>query len=197
MAKIEKKVWVSEKLQLTGRRRVAASSVLSLPLFAATRARKEGEYRKNGLTIVSENKFGDTITISAPRTLFVSPDMGVFLATVACAQRAGFRALVDAETGEMEPFVKTEFPLSWLYELTGMSSQGQGRYQLLTSLEVLGQVGLTIKFSNKSVFERQSGKFGLSLTIFGVCSSRVARDGRSLVRLYPSPFLVPQALSLG
>ena len=193
MAKIEKKVWVSEKIAVDGRKAYLPHPIFQSTLFAATRTRKEGEYRKNRLTIVHENKMGDRITISAPRTLFVSPDMGVFLATVACAQRAGFRALVDAETGEMEPFVKTEFPLSWLYELTGMSSQGQGRYQLLTSLEVLGQVGLTIKFSNKSVFERQSGRFEFIVNNFWslFIESRKGRKG-SLVRLYPSPFLVPQ-----
>lgn len=193
MAKIEKKVWVSEKIAVDGRKAYLPHPIFQSTLFAATRTRKEGEYRKNRLTIVHENKMGDRITVFAPRTLFVSPDMGVFLATVACAQRAGFRALVDAETGEMEPFVKTKFPLSWLYELTGMSSQGQGRYQLLTSLEVLGQVGLTIKFSNKSVFERQSGRFEFIVNNFWslFIESRKGRKG-SLVRLYPSPFLVPQ-----
>lgn len=193
MGKIEKKVKVSKDIVVDGRKAYLPHPIFQSTLFAATRTRKEGEYRKNRLTIVHENKMGDRITVFAPRTLFVSPDMGVFLATVACAQRAGFRALVDAETGEMEPFVKTEFPLSWLYELTGMSSQGQGRYQLLTSLEVLGQVGLTIKFSNKSVFERQSGRFEFIVNNFWslFIESRKGRKG-SLVRLYPSPFLVPQ-----
>ncbi len=193
MEKIEKKVKVSKDIVVDGRKAYLPHPIFQSTLFAATRTRKEGEYRKNRLTIVHENKMGDRITVFAPRTLFVSPDMGVFLATVACAQRAGFRALVDAETGEMEPFVKTEFPLSWLYELTGMSSQGQGRYQLLTSLEVLGQVGLTIKFSNKSVFKRQSGRFEFVVNNFWslFIESRKGRKG-SLVRLYPSPFLVPQ-----
>ena len=90
MAKIEKKVKVNKDIVVDGRKAYLPHPIFQSTLFAATRTRKEGEYRKNGLTIVSENKFGDTITISAPRTLFVSPDMGVFLATVACAQRAGF-----------------------------------------------------------------------------------------------------------
>jgi len=193
MAKIEKKVWVSEKIAVDGKKAYLPHPLFQSTLFAATRTRKEGEYRKNGLTIVSENKFGDTITVSAPRTLFVSPDMGVFLATVACAQKAGFRALVDSETGEMEPFAKTEFPMSWLYELTGISSKGKGWYQLSTSLETLGHVGLSIRFSDKSAFKRQKGKYSFIVTNFWnlFVEKRKGRKG-SLVKLYPSLYLVPQ-----
>jgi len=193
MEKIEKKVWVSEKIAVDGKKAYLPHPVFQSTLFAATRTRKEGEYRKNGLTIVRENQFGDSITISTPRTLFVSPDMGVFLATVACAQRAGFHALVDAKTGEMEPFVKTEFPMSWLYELTGISSKGKGWYQLSTSLETLGHVGLTIRFSDKSSFKRQKGRFSFVVTNFWnlFVEKRKGRKG-SLVKLYPSLYLVPQ-----
>jgi len=52
-------------------------------------------------------------------------------------KRLGYYALVDPMTGKPEPILKSEFPLSWLYELTGTSSQGKGWYQLRSSLEAL------------------------------------------------------------
>lgn len=193
MEKVEHEVIISEKIAADGKKAYLPHPVFQSTLFAATRTRKEGEHRKNGLTIVRETKFGDIVTVSAPRTLFVSPDMGVFLATVACAQRAGFHALVDSKTGEMEPFVKTEFPMSWLYELTGISSKGKGWYQLSTSLEVLGHVGLSIRFSDKSDSRRQKSKYSFVVTNFWnlFVEKRKGRKG-SLVKLYPSVHLVPQ-----
>jgi len=193
MEKVEKKVRVSKDIPVDGKKAYLPHPVFQSTLFAATRTRKEGEYRKNSLTVVSENQFGDIVTIVSPRTLFVSPDMGVFLATVACAQHAGFTIFVNSETGEQEPFMRAEFPLSWLYELTGISGKGKGRYQLLTSLEVLGHVGLSIRFSDKSALTRQRGKYSFIVDNFWRLSieRRMGRKG-SIVKLYPSPFLAPK-----
>jgi len=187
------KLEYDKSIVANGQRAYLPHPIFQSTLFAATRVRQNGEYRKNVLTIVHENQFGDSVTIFASRTLFVSPDMGVFLATVACAQKAGYYALVDPMTGKPEPILKSEFPLSWLYELTGTSSQGKGWYQLRSSLEALGQVGITIKYNMTEENMKRHGR-----TMFAVDSfwrvfieKRKGRNG-SLVRLYPSPVLFPE-----
>ena len=183
-----------EKIVCDGKRAYMPHPIFQSTLFAATRTRKEGEYRKNGLTIVSENKFGDTVTIFTPKTLFVSPDMGVFLATIACAQKAGIYHLIDPKTNDEEPYsLISKFPISWLYELTGMASNGMGWYQLRSSLEALGQVGIRINYGmTKESFKRHGKNSLFAVDNFWrvFIEKRKGRKG-SLVKLFPSPVLIP------
>jgi len=187
------KLEYDKSIVANGQRAYLPHPIFQSTLFAATRVRQNGEYRKNALTIVRENQFGDSVTIFAPRTLFVSPDMSVFLATVACAQKAGYYALVDPMTGKPEPILKSEFPLSWLYELTGTSSQGKGWYQLRSSLEALGQVGITIDYDMTEENMKRHGGARFVVDSFWrvLIEKRKGRNG-SLVRLYPSHVLFPE-----
>jgi len=72
-------VKTDEKIACDGKRAYMPHPIFQSTLFAATRVRRDGEYRKKSLTIVRENQFGDTVTIFTPKTLFVSPDMACFL----------------------------------------------------------------------------------------------------------------------
>jgi len=191
------KLGYDKSIVADGRRAYLPHPIFQSTLFAATRVRRDGEYRKRTLTIVRENQFGDSITISAPKTLFVSPDMGVFLATVACAQKAGYYALVDPMTGKPEPILKSEFPLSWLYELTGTSSQGKGWYQLRSSLEALGQVSITINYDMTKENMKRHGRTMFAVDNFWrvFIETHKGRKG-SIVKLFPSPVLLPREYSL-
>lgn len=184
-----------EKIVCDGKRAYMPHPIFQSTLFAATRVRRDGEYRKKSLTIVRENQFGDTVTIFTPKTLFVSPDMGVFLATIACAQKAGIYHLIDPKTNDEEPYsLISKFPISWLYELTGMASNGMGWYQLRSSLEALGQVSITINYNTtKKSFERHDGEAFFAVDNFWrvFIEKRKGRKG-SIVRLSPSPVLIPR-----
>lgn len=188
-------VKTDEKIACDGKRAYMPHPIFQSTLFAATRVRRDGEYRKKSLTIVQKNQFGDSITITAPKTLFVSPDMGVFLATIACAQKAGIYHLIDPKTNDEEPYsLISKFPISWLYELTGMASNGMGWYQLRSSLEALGQVSITINYNTtKKSFERHDGDAFFAVDSFWrvFIEKRKGRKG-SIVRLSPSPVLIPR-----
>jgi len=183
-----------EKIVCDGKRAYMPHPIFQSTLFAATRVRRDGEYRKKSLTIVRENQFGDTVTIFTPKTLFVSPDMGVFLATIACAQKAGIYHLIDPKTNDEEPYsLISKFPISWLYELTGMASNGMGWYQLRSSLEALGQVGIRINYGmTKESFKRHGKNSLFAVDNFWrvFIEKRKGRKG-SLVKLFPSPVLIP------
>jgi hypothetical protein len=187
-------VKTDEKIVCDGKRAYMPHPIFQSALFAATRVRRDGEYRKKSLTIVRENQFGDTVTIFTPKTLFVSPDMGVFLATIACAQKAGIYHLIDPKTNDEEPYsLISKFPISWLYELTGMASNGMGWYQLRSSLEALGQVGIRINYGmTKESFKRHGKNSLFAVDNFWrvFIEKRKGRKG-SLVKLFPSPVLIP------
>lgn len=195
--RIEKRVKVrgTEDMVFDGKKAYLPHPIFQATLFAATRMRKDGEYRKEGVTIVSKNQFGDEITVSSPKTLFVAPDMGVFLATVACIQKAGCYALVDPVSGMEDAIYKSVFPISWLYDLTKTSSKGQGWYQLRNSLEVLGRTGITVEFSKESMLRRQSQDGHIKFVVDNfwklLIKSQKGRKG-SMVWLYPSLFLLPR-----
>lgn len=195
------KVGVPEDLIVDGRRAYLPHPIFQSTLFAATRARRDGEYRKDTpTTVVHVNKFGDKLTVFAPRTLFVSPDMGVFLATVACAQKGGVHMLMDPVTNKLVEVSMVEFPLSWLYDLTGMASNGKGWYQLRSSLEALAYVSIAIHRDAESIRnDRKYKSRFLSYSVSHLWSVNIeTRKGckGSIVRLYPSSLLVPDKTSL-
>jgi len=186
-------VRVKKRPVTDGKRAYLPHPVFQSTLFAATRARQENEYRKRSVVIERTNNFGDVLTIRSPRTLFTCPDMGVFLATVACVQKAGFERVVRPSTGQELSMLVSEFPLKWLYELTRIRGDGKGWYQLLTSLETLGSVSISVKFANDTKnMERHGSKCSFVLDSFWSLriNKRKGRGG-SIVEIYPSKFLIP------
>ncbi len=161
-------------------------------IFLCTRARNPDEYRKRSVTVEVTNRNGDIMTVRSARTLFASPDMGVFLAVVALLQKHGVHDLVDSVTGEVAGRVRSTFPIGELYDLTGMG-RSAARERLLTSLDVLGSVSLSVKYGlTPENLERHRLSLGFQMSSFWDLNI-VPRKGRrgSIVELFPSRYLIP------
>jgi len=189
---LKKKIQMPDNIVVDGKRAYLPHPIYQMTLFNATRARKKGEYRKDGVTVVTENVFGDRAVIWAPKTLFTTPDMGVFLGVVACAQNAGIFEMIGPHGPD--PFsLFSEFLMSDLYAVTGMSSRGKSWYQLRSSLAALGEVSISVEYRcDKENLRKHGWSSGFVMDHFWRMNI-IKRSGRkgSLVRLYPSPFLIP------
>lgn len=180
-----------------GRRAHLPHPLFQSAVFLCTRSREPDEYRKRSMVRAFKNIFGDVVTIRSSRTLLACPDMGVFLATVALIQKHGFSELIDSATGETTHRVRSVFPISELYDLTGMG-RSSARERLLTSLEVLGSVTLSVRYAQTEknlVRHRNFRSFEMSSWWDVIIVPRRGRAG-SLVELYPSHYLIPTEKNL-
>lgn len=171
--------------------------IFQTTLFAAVRERQKREYRKRSVTLERTNRWGDVLTIRSARTLFAMPDMGVFLGTVALIQKAGFERLVGEHTGVFSDRLISIFPIRDLYDLTGMG-RSSARDRLLTSLEVLGSVSISVKYAEtQASMARHRNLRGFHLSSFWDLNI-IPRKGRqgSLVEIYPTEALIPNRHSL-
>lgn len=188
---------IETEIEGNGKRAYLPHPFFQSSLFLCTRTRRPDEYRRRSVTVEVTNRNGDVMTIRSARTLFASPDMGVFLATVALIQKHGFHALIDAVTGEVTGRVRSVFPIGELYDLTGMG-RSSARERLLTSLDVLGSVSLSVKYGLTAAnLERHRLSMGFQVSSFWDVNI-IPRKGRagSIVEVYPSRYLIPNAHSL-
>jgi len=188
---------IETEVQGDGKLAYLPHPVFQNTLFLCTRTRNQDEYRKRNITVELTNTFRDKITVRSARTLFACPDMGVFLATVALIQKHGFHDLIDSVTGETVGRVRSIFPIGELYDLTGMG-RSSARERLLTSLETLGSVSVSVKYAKTpDNMERHRYSDGFHMASFWDMNI-IPKRGRSgsLVEVFPSKYLLPNKRSL-
>lgn len=188
---------IETEIEGNGKRAYLPHPFFQSSLFLCTRTRRPDEYRRRSVTVEVTNRNGDVMTIRSARTLFASPDMGVFLATVALIQKHGFHDLIDSVTGETVGRVRSIFPIGELYDLTGMG-RSSARERLLTSLKTLGSVSVSVKYAKTpDNMERHRYSDGFHMASFWDMNI-IPKRGRSgsLVEVFPSKYLLPNKRSL-
>ena len=106
----------------------------------AARLIREGR----GIAITLTNLKGDKVVITAPRQLYCTPDMGVFLAVLAAAQQAGINEYKIA--GKTNPVYFTKFDMAALYEILDISS----KKALWRSMSAVGATRIDVTYAKPS-----------------------------------------------
>lgn len=143
--------------------------------------------RGGGVVLIHTNRFGDVITIEAPRRLYCNPDLATFLSVVALAQQAGIREY--RLEGKTLPIYFSTFGMRDLYNLMGIPSKKGNR--LCQSMRAVGGTNITVQYAHpdkhSGLVSWVSGSFW-NLDII----SRRGKKG-NIVELTLNPFLVPHA----
>lgn len=163
-----------------------------MPFLLSRKWKKEGQEGKGRSIIKRRNSWGDLMIIESRRPLLVSPDMGIFVAVIALCQHHGIRRLIEEDTGNPSHRLVSRFPISELYEITGMR-RGQARIALLDSMECLGSTSISVRYAVNNNKSRHANKPRYSLTSFWdiFVDPRKGRAG-SLVTLYLADAVIPR-----
>ncbi|WP_455595281.1 hypothetical protein [Cloacibacillus porcorum] len=182
---------LDKKIINDGRRAYLPQPFFQSTIFIASRQRKVGEHRKNGLLVKRQNKWGDIITIKSPLTLFCRPDMGVFLAAMALFQKYIKKEPDFMRTHFCNASDKSvwgaEFPVGELYDLTQTSSDRWS--ELEASLMAIGSTTISVHYADS---HKHGGRVGFDIGGLWLWR-REKRNGRlgSLLQLNPVKELVP------
>jgi len=139
-----------------------------------------------GNEISFANGKGDRVAIYAPRQLYCTPDMGVFLAVLAAAQQAGITEYRLPE--KTTPLFFSKFAISSLYEILGMSSKKSSR--LWYSMDAIGATRISVEYARP---EDHGGQAAWSTKSFWDMEyfSQKGRTGGHIEAML-APCLVPQ-----
>lgn len=108
------------------------------------------DFKSLRVILTKKNSDGDIMTITAPRRLKANPDMGVFLAGVALAQK--YMDIPDPAT-ELPLKVNVTFPITEFYDLVSpgdrRTTASKHRLRFDESLNVLAQTSIAVIYGNK------------------------------------------------
>lgn len=192
---VEKVIALHSKDGADGRRIFLPHSLCQSTLFAVAKKTDSGfllgdgsYFRRDpgGVLLKYTNSFGDTVTVTAPRMLYCSPDLPIFVSVVALMQKHGIHEY--SLRGKTSPVFFSKFPAHELYELMKVSSHHASR--LRDGIQIIGNTNVFVEYNNPENHGQHvkwsSGPFWSFESI-----SRKGRAGNTLEFLLNS-FIVPR-----
>lgn len=110
------------------------------------------DFKSLKVIFTRKNDDGDIMTITSPRRLKANPDMGVFLAGVALAQK--YMSVPD-NPSELPLKVNVTFPITEFYDLVAPNDRraliSKSRLKFDESLNVLAQTNIAVAYGAKGI----------------------------------------------
>jgi len=121
------------------------------------------DFKAMRVIFTKKNSDGDIMSITSPRRLKANPDMGVFLAGVALAQK--YMNIPDP-AAELPLKVNVQFPITEFYNIVAPRPRraiaSKNRLRFDESLNVLAQTSIAVVYGNKGQ-KKHGGNTGYSM----------------------------------